>query len=108
MRQHAGLMVEWAGEDKGAREFRKHVSWYLKGFGVGGETRQALGLVSTLAELDDLLGTLDGSQPFPEVSVGAPRGRAGSPRRVVLPEGWLDDSSWGRLDSSAELAISGG
>jgi nifR3 family TIM-barrel protein len=108
MRQHAGLMVEWAGEDKGAREFRKHVAWYLKGFGVGGETRQALGLVSTLAELDDLLGTLDGSQPFPEVSVGAPRGRAGSPRRVVLPEGWLDDSSWGRLDSSAELAISGG
>jgi nifR3 family TIM-barrel protein len=108
MRKHAGLMVEWAGEDKGAREFRKHVSWYLKGFGVGGETRQALGLVSTLAELDDLLGTLDGAQPFPEVSVGAPRGRAGSPRRVVLPEGWLDNASWGRLDSSAELAISGG
>jgi nifR3 family TIM-barrel protein len=108
MRRHAGLMVEWVGEDKGAREFRKHVSWYLKGFGVGGETRQALALVSTLTELDDLLGTLEEDQPFPEVSVGAPRGRLGSPRRVVLPEGWLDDASWGELDSAAELAISGG
>lgn len=108
MRRHAGLMVEWAGEDKGCREFRKHVSWYLKGFGVGGDTRQALGLVSTLAELDALLGTLDADQQFPEVSVGAPRGRLGSPRRVVLPEGWLDDRSWARVDASAELATSGG
>jgi len=108
MRRHAGLMVDWAGEDKGAREFRKHVSWYLKGFGVGGEVRQALALVSTLAQLDDLLATLDASQLFPAVSVGAPRGRLGPPRRVVLPEGWLDDRSWGSVGASAELATSGG
>ena len=108
MRRHAGLMVDWAGEDKGAREFRKHVSWYLKGFGVGGEVRQALALVSTLAQLDDLLGTLDPALPFPAVSVGSPRGRLGPPRRVVLPEGWFDDREWGRLDASAELATSGG
>jgi nifR3 family TIM-barrel protein len=108
MRRHAGLMATWAGEDKGCREFRKHVSWYLKGFGVGGDTRQALGLVSTLAELDDLLATLDLDQQFPVGSVGAPRGRLGSPRRVVLPDGWLEDRSWGPVDPSAELAISGG
>jgi hypothetical protein len=108
MRRHAGLMVAWAGEDKGAREFRKHVSWYLKGFAVGGGTRHALALVSSLAELDDLLATLDPDEPFPEGSVGAPRGRLGSPRRVVLPEGWLDDRRWGAVDASAELAVSGG
>jgi len=108
MRRHAALMAAWAGEDKGAREFRKHVSWYLKGFAVGGETRHALALVSSLAELDDLLATLDPDEPFPEGSVGAPRGRLGSPRRVVLPEGWLDDRRWGALDASAELAVSGG
>ncbi len=108
MRRHAGLMAAWLGEDKGAREFRKHVSWYLKGFGVGGETRHRLALVSTLAELDDLLATLDSDEPFPAVSVGAPRGRLGSPRRVVLPEGWLDDRAWGAVDASAELAVSGG
>jgi len=108
MRRHAALMAAWAGEDKGAREFRKHVSWYLKGFAVGGETRHALALVSSLAELDDLLATLDPDEPFPEGSVGAPRGRLGSPRRVVLPEGWLDDRRWGAVDASAELAVSGG
>jgi hypothetical protein len=25
-------------------------------------------------------------------TLGTPRGRQGSPRRVVLPEGWLDDT----------------
>ena len=106
MRRHAGLMVEWLGEDKGSREFRKHVSWYLKGFAVGGETRHRLALVSSLAELEDLLGTLDADEPFPPVAVGAPRGRAGSPRRVVLPEGWLDDRAWGTV--TGELHVSGG
>jgi nifR3 family TIM-barrel protein len=108
MRRHAGLMVAWLGEDKGAREFRKHVSWYLKGFAVGGETRQRLGLVSSLAELDQLLATVDLSQGFPRETLGTPRGRLGSPRRVALPEGWLDDQRSGRPDAAAELAISGG
>ncbi len=108
MRRHAGLMAGWLGEDKGCREFRKHVSWYLKGFGVGGDTRNRLALVSTLAELDDLLATLAHDEPFPSVSVGAPRGRAGSPRRVVLPEGWLAARSGGFVDADAELAVSGG
>jgi hypothetical protein len=84
------------------------VSWYLKGFAVGGATRQALGLVSTRAELDALLDTLDGTQPFPAAVIGAPRGRLGSPRRVALPEGWLDDQSGGQLEADAELAVSGG
>jgi nifR3 family TIM-barrel protein len=108
MRRHAGLMVAWLGEDKGVREFRKHVSWYLKGFAVGGETRQQLGLVSSLAELDGLLATLDLAQGFPTLTLGAPRGRLGSPRRVALPEGWLDDQRSGRLEAADELAISGG
>jgi len=108
MRRHATLMCEWMGEDKGARDFRKHVSWYLKGFPVGGDTRHRLALIGSLAELDDLLDTLDTSAPFPAEIVGAPRGRLGSPRRVVLPEGWLDDRSGCALDSSAELSVSGG
>jgi nifR3 family TIM-barrel protein len=108
MRRHAGLMVAWLGEDKGAREFRKHVSWYLKGFAVGGETRQKLALMSSLAELDDLLATLDLAQGFPSRTLGAPRGRLGPPRRVALPDGWLDDQRSGLLDAADELAISGG
>jgi nifR3 family TIM-barrel protein len=108
MRRHAGLMVGWLGEDKGAREFRKHVSWYLKGFAVGGEVRQRLAMVSSLAELDGLLAGLDLTQDFPHQLLGAPRGRLGPPRRVALPDGWLDDQRTGLPDSAAELASSGG
>jgi len=93
MRRHAELLVEHMGEERGCKEFRKHVTWYLKGFGAGGEMRRSLGLVSTLADLDRLLAELDPTEPFPVSELGAPRGRQGSPRtRVVLPEGWLDDA----------------
>lgn len=93
MRRHAELLCEHLGEERGCKEFRKHVSWYLKGFRAGGELRRSLALVSTLAELDALLAELDPAEPFPVQELGAPRGRQGSPRRrVVLPEGWLDDA----------------
>ena len=92
MRRHAELLAEYLGEDRGCREFRKHVSWYLKGFRAGGEMRRSLGLVDSLATLDRLLADLDPSEPFPVSELGAPRGRQGSPRQVVLPEGWLADS----------------
>jgi nifR3 family TIM-barrel protein len=93
MRRHAELLSRHMGEERGCKEFRKHVSWYLKGFGAGGELRHALALVSTLAELDQLLNQLDPHEQFPRSVLGAPRGRQGSPRkRVVLPDGWLDDT----------------
>ena len=93
MRRHAELLAQHMGEERGCKEFRKHVSWYLKGFRAGGPLRHALALVTTLAELDTLLGELDPTEPFPVGELGTPRGRQGAPRkRVVLPEGWLDDS----------------
>jgi nifR3 family TIM-barrel protein len=93
MRRHAELLCRHMGEERGCKEFRKHVSWYLKGFRAGGDLRHALALISTMAELDALLAELDPGEPFPESILGAPRGRQGSPRkRVVLPEGWLDDT----------------
>jgi nifR3 family TIM-barrel protein len=94
MRRHAELLCRHLGEERGCKEFRKHVSWYLKGFAVGGERRRSLALVSTLAELDSRLDDLDPDEPFPVAELGVPRGRQGSPRsRVALPEGWLDDAS---------------
>jgi nifR3 family TIM-barrel protein len=93
MRRHAELLCQHMGEERGCKEFRKHVSWYLKGFRAGGEMRRSLGLVDSLASLDRLLAELDPDEPFPVAELGAPRGRQGSPRdRVVLPEGWLDDT----------------
>jgi nifR3 family TIM-barrel protein len=91
MRRHAELLCFHMGEERGCKEFRKHVSWYLKGFRAGGELRHNLALVATLADLDLLREGLDPAEPFPVAELGSPRGRQGSPRRVVLPEGWLDD-----------------
>jgi nifR3 family TIM-barrel protein len=92
MRRHAELLCRHMGEERGCKEFRKHVSWYLKGFAAGGDMRRDLALVSSLAALDELLSGLDPNEPFPVATFGTPRGRQGSPRRVVLPEGWLDDT----------------
>ncbi len=110
MRRHAELLCQHMGEERGCKEFRKHVSWYLKGFAAGGEMRRSLGLVDTLAALDALLAGLDPTERFPVQELGTPRGRQGSPRnRVVLPEGWLDDTDGSscRLQEDA-VEITGG
>ncbi|MFZ0325583.1 MAG: tRNA dihydrouridine synthase DusB [Actinomycetes bacterium] len=108
VRRHAELLAELMGETRGLTDLRKHMSWYFKGFAVGGDLRSSLGQVSTLAELDALLVRLDPSQPFPESEFGVPRGRQGTPRRVVLPEGWLDDRHFAALGADAELDVGGG
>jgi nifR3 family TIM-barrel protein len=109
IRRHAELLAALLGEDRGLRDMRKHMAWYLKGFAVGPDVRAPLGMVSTLAELDALLARLDPRQPFPATEIGVPRGRQGSPRTVSLPQGWLDDPIGAPGDlADAELGISGG
>ena len=110
MRRHAELLTFHMGEERGCKEFRKHISWYLKGFSAGGELRRSLGLVDTLASLERLLERLDPAEPFPVAELGTPRGRQGSPRRVVLPEGWLDDTDGSGCTAVREDAseLSGG
>jgi len=109
MRRHAELLVEHMGEERGCKEFRKHVSWYLKGFKAGGPLRHALALVSALSELEVLLAELDPAEPFPVAELGTPRGRQGSPRkRVVLPEGWLDDTDGSGGGMTEELSETSG
>lgn len=113
IRRHAVLMVEHFGTElKALRELRKHLSWYMKGYVVGGEVRRQLGLVSTLAELDERLDGLDLAQPYPGAAAEGPRGRAGSPKAPHVPEGWLEsramDEAWLQLLAEAESSVSGG
>ncbi len=108
MRRHAELLVHHMGEVRGCKEIRKHIAWYLKGFAAGGELRQSLGLVDTLATLDSLLDRLDPTEPFPVAELGIPRGRQGSARRVALPDGWLQGRDDGHIDADAEIGMSGG
>jgi nifR3 family TIM-barrel protein len=109
MRRHAELLTEWLGSERdGCTDFRKHVAWYLKGFPVGAELRRALAMVSSLGELDDLLGKLDPDAPFPAEILGLPRGRTNSPGRVALPDGWLRSRDDESVPAGAELDDSGG
>ena len=107
LRRHAELLTHSLGPDKGLRDLRKHVSWYLHGFPVGGDVRRTLGMVSSFAELDEALARLDPDAPFPPDADG-PRGRQGSPGRVALPQGWLDDPMDLAVPADAELPHSGG
>jgi hypothetical protein len=82
----------------------------LKGFEVGGELRRRFGQVSSFGELDDLLALLPADQPYPDGVAAAPRGRTtGSPRRVALPDRWLQDRDDLGVPVDTELmAVSGG
>lgn len=107
MRRHARLLADHHGEDKGMREIRKHIAWYMRGFPAGSDLRNGLARVSSLAELDDLLGRLDPDVPFPKDAEG-PRGRQGSPSAVALPDGWLDDPEDTLVPAGADMMHSGG
>jgi nifR3 family TIM-barrel protein len=113
IRCHTEYLSEFYGSElKACRDIRKHIAWYLKGFPVGHDIRHRLALVDSLAALDDLLGTLDLDARWPMESAEGPRGRAGSPHRVSLPDGWLDSQELNEESAAmvacAELSVSGG
>jgi nifR3 family TIM-barrel protein len=90
-KRHAELLVEFFDDEvRACRDIRKHVAWYFKGYAVGGETRAALAMSSSLDEIDQLLGGLDHDQPYPGATAEGQRGRAGTPKTPSLPDRWLD------------------
>ncbi|WP_246139955.1 tRNA dihydrouridine synthase DusB [Protaetiibacter larvae] len=113
-RRHAELLVEFFDDDenRACRDIRKHVAWYFKGYPVGGELRAALAQASSLAEIDELLGRLDGDEPYPGADAEGQRGRAGTPKKPALPERWLDSRELQETHraelTEAELDTSGG
>jgi nifR3 family TIM-barrel protein len=112
--RHGELMVTHLDGDefKAMQEIRKHMAWYFKGYEVGGATRRSLGLVSSLAELREILDGLNLDAPFPGPDALGPRGRQGTPKRPSVPEGWLDSreltAEWRAKVNEAELSVSGG
>ena len=109
MRRHAELLGELLGEERGCIEFRKHIAWYLKGFAAGKDVRGQLGMVSSYVQLDDLLSRLDPTEAYPLAELGTPRGRQGTPKKVSVPDGWLDSREiTAPLDAGAEDPTSGG
>lgn len=113
-KRHAELLVEFLDGDEGhaCRDIRKHVAWYFKGYPVGGDVRAKLATVESLAQMDEFLGGLDHSEPYPGNDVEGPRGRQGSPKKTSLPDGWLDSQELSSQQQhnlrGAEVESSGG
>ncbi|HEY8547182.1 MAG TPA: tRNA dihydrouridine synthase DusB [Acidimicrobiales bacterium] len=110
LRRHAELLADWKTEPLALVDLRKHVSWYLHGYPVGGDVRRALVAAATLADLDRVLATLDPTTtPLPG-SEAEPRGKTSGPqRKVVLPDGWADHPDDLRVRPTDDVAaLSGG
>jgi nifR3 family TIM-barrel protein len=112
-KRHAELLVEFfESEMHACRDIRKHVAWYFKGYPVGGEFRAALSQVESLNHMDEILSTLDRSQPYPGEEAEGPRGRLGGAKICALPENWLQSrelvGDQRNVLQEAELGVSGG
>ncbi len=112
-KRHAELLVEYfENEDHACRDIRKHVAWYFKGYPVGGEFRARLAQVQSLQHMDEILGELDRSAPYPGEEAEGPRGRLGGAKTTSLPDGWLNSQQLVGDDRTmlleAELNVSGG
>jgi tRNA-dihydrouridine synthase len=115
MVDHARLLVAHLGESVAMRDFRKHTAWYLSGYPVGSEVRRRCALVSTLAELEDIVAELDPSAQIVPGGERIKRGHTNGPIRVSLPDGWLDGHQRNALltdltvpDDDHVMALSGG
>lgn len=108
MVRHGQLLVDHFGEKMGMNLFRKHPSWYLKGFPAGPVVRDALARVGSVEELEILVAKLDPDVPFPEEAHRMVRGHSHGPRPVRLPHGFLDTRAGDRLEPGADQVISGG
>ncbi|WP_457255834.1 tRNA dihydrouridine synthase DusB [Pedococcus sp. P5_B7] len=113
MRRHTEYLIDFYDDEyKACRDIRKHIAWYLKGFPAGSTVRHHLALVDSMAALDELIASMDPDAAWPGDAAEGQRGRAGSPRHVALPEGWLDSRELSEAHreavAEAELSVSGG
>ena len=112
--RHAEMLIPYfdGDERKAMQDIRKHVAWYFKGYPIGGSLRSQLVTVETMAQLQDLLGELDQSIGYPGEPAEGPRGRAGSAKKVHLPQEWLASQELNgqqrEMIQAAEVDISGG
>ena len=111
MFDHAERLAGWMGERFGVRNFRKHATWYTKGFPDSTRLRDALIRIESLAELRAILDDVDPGIPFPAHAMRLPRGKRGGTQRVALPDGYLDDLADATppvAELAAAEAVSGG
>ena len=109
MLSHARLLCEWMGERLGVRNFRKHATWYTKGFPGSARLRGRLIATERLSELEAILAEVDPEMAFPVVAMRAQRGKSAGRQKVALPDayrGQFEDDQ--PPSAAAEQLVSGG
>jgi len=89
--RHARMLETHAGGSHGIREFRKHASWYLTGYPVGGEVRRRAAQASSIAELEEIFASINRELAIIAGGERLARGHTNGPIRVALPDGYLDN-----------------
>jgi hypothetical protein len=113
MFRHARMLADWFGEGVAMRSFRRHVTWYTKGFRLTPEIRVALMRIETVDGLVRLFDGAERQQTFPPSAMRVVRGKTtGVQQRVALPAGYLDDlddpTPPNRADDAGDEAADGG
>ncbi len=88
---HARKLSDWFGERFAMRSFRRHASWYTKGFRLSSDIRAGLMRIETLAQLEELFRGVERDQAFPPSAMRVVRGKATGTQRVALPSGYLNN-----------------
>jgi nifR3 family TIM-barrel protein len=96
---HAQKLADWFGERLAMHSFRRHASWYTKGFRMSSELRAGLMRIETVAQLEEHFHGVDRSQPFPPSAMRVVRGKTTGIQKVALPAGYLNN-----LDDDTPLA----
>jgi nifR3 family TIM-barrel protein len=98
-----------AAENRAMRDFRKHTSWYLTGYPVGPQVRREMAMVSSVAELEEMISRLNPNLELVAGGERITRGHSNGPIRVALPDGYLDDLDSCEIpDDDEVMALSGG
>ena len=109
MLAHARMLCEWFGEGAAIRAFRRHTTWYTKGFRDSAALRQRLMQIHSLNDLSLAVSEVNRAQPFPPEAMRVARGKGSGTQQVSLPEGYLtqreDDTP---PSAAAEQLTSGG
>jgi len=111
MLDHAKRLADWMGRPWGVRDFRKHATWYTKGFPGSARLRDALIRIESLDQLETIVAGADASERFPPAAMRARRGKRSRRQKVALPEGYLDDlgdPTPPAAELESTLAVSGG
>ena len=108
MVDHAQRLIDWYEDPSAIRQFRKHALWYVAGFPVGGARRSRLASIDSMADLRAAIADFPDAD-FPVTALRTKRSHSGGPKRVALPDGWLDDvNDMTPLPADAGAVNSGG